>query len=205
MLCAFKNPVVKATERARALVPMLALLWVVALALEALQPACAQPATDEYKVKAAFLFHFAQLVDWPSGSFNAEDQSFNLCIFDDEPHRQALQSTLEGSPLGTRLVHVRLLNQMQSAQGCSLFFLSRDESLHQNAILKNLRDQPVLTVGEADNFLLEGGIIRLHLDQGKIRFDINVGAAESSHLKISSRLLLLASSVKLGDGMKSGN
>ena len=64
--------------------------------------------------------------------------------------------------------------------------------------------RPVLTVGEADNFLPEGGIIRLHLVQDKIRFDINIGAADSSHLKISSRLLLLATSVTLGDQAKRG-
>jgi hypothetical protein len=67
-----------------------------------------------------------------------------------------------------------------------------------------LRGQPVLTVGEADNFLSEGGVIRLHLEQDKIRFDINVGVADSSHLKISSRLLLLASSVTLAGQAKGG-
>jgi hypothetical protein len=54
---------------------------------------------------------------------------------------------------------------------------------------------PVLTVGETDDFLSSGGMIRFHLDEDKIRFDINLNGAESSHLKISSRLLLLATSV----------
>jgi hypothetical protein len=180
------------------------LIVLVILVLQAPQPACAQTAVDEYKVKAAFLFHFAQLVDWPSGAFNPGNQSFNLCIFDDEPHRQELQGTLEGKPIGARVVHVLLLNQMQPAQGCSILFLSRDGGRHQAEVLRSLRGQPVLTVGEADNFLSEGGIIRLHLEQGKIRFDINVDAADSSHLKISSRLLLLASSVTLGSQAKGG-
>jgi hypothetical protein len=42
-------------------------------------------------------------------------------------------------------------------------------------------------------------MIRLRLDDDKIRFDINAGAADSSQLKISSRLLLLATTVTLGD------
>jgi hypothetical protein len=58
-----------------------------------------------------------------------------------------------------------------------------------------MRGMPVLTVGETSNFLSDGGMIRFHLDEGRIRFDINLAAAESSHLQISSRLLLLASSV----------
>ena len=194
----------EAVRRALNLAQALILLTVVVLALDLLKPACAQTATDEYKVKAAFLFHFAQLVDWPSDASNSGDQSFNLCIFDDEPHLQELQSILEGKRIGTQVVHVRLLHQAQLAQRCSILFMGRDEGRRQVAVLRNLRGQPVLTVGEADDFLSEGGIIRLHLEHDKIRFDINVGAADSSHLKISSRLLLLAKSVTLGDQAKGG-
>ena len=176
----------------------------VMLVLQAPQLACAQTATDEYKVKAAFLFHFAQFVDWPSDAFNSGDQSLDLCIFDDEPHLQELESALEGKAIGARVVHVRLLHQTQPAQRCSILFLGRDEGRRQTAVLRDLRGQPVLTVGEADNFLSEGGVIRLHLEQDKIRFDINVGVADSSHLKISSRLLLLASSVTLAGQAKGG-
>ena len=195
---------VKAARRALKLAQAFILLSVVVLVLVARQSACAQTATDEYNVKAAFLFHFAQLVDWPSDAFSSGDQSFNLCIFDDEPHRQELQSTLEGKLIGAQVVHVRLLHQTQPAQRCSILFLGRDEGRRQTAVLRNLRGQPVLTVGEADNFLSEGGIIRLHLEHDKIRFEINMGVADSSHLKISSRLLLLASSVTLGDHAKGG-
>jgi len=174
------------------------------LVLQASQSACAQTAPDEYKVKAAFLFHFAQLVDWPSDVFNSGDQSLNLCIFDDEPHLQELQSALEGKPIGTRVVHVRLLRGTQPVQGCNILFLGRDEGRRQTATLRSLLGQPVLTVGESNNFLSEGGIIRLHLVQDKVRFDISVRVADSSRLKISSRLLLLASSVTLGDQAKGG-
>ncbi|HUZ96981.1 MAG TPA: YfiR family protein [Edaphobacter sp.] len=174
------------------------------LLFQAPQSAYAQTATDVYKVKAAFLFHFAQLVDWPSDAFNSGDQSLNLCIFDDEPHLQELQSALEGKPIGTRVVHVRRLRQTQPLQGCSILFLGRNEGRRQSATLRSLHGQPVLTVGESNNFLSEGGIIRLHLVQDKVRFDINVGVADSSRLKISSRLLLLASSVTLGDQAKGG-
>ena len=89
------------------------LLLVPLLASGMPQPACAQNPADEYQVKAAFLFHFAQLVEWPPDAPNAGDQSIALCIFDDEPHRQDLQSTLEGKVVGARVLHVRLLSQRQ--------------------------------------------------------------------------------------------
>jgi hypothetical protein len=146
-------------------------------------------------VKAAFLFHFAQFVDWPASVLNGGDPSLNLCIFDDEPRRQELQSTIDGKAIGARIFHVRLISQSQEVQGCNMLFLSRDEVGRQAAILKSLRGMPILTVGETPNFLSDGGMIRFHIEDDRIRFDINLGGAESSHLKISSRLLLLATLV----------
>jgi len=168
------------------------------------QPARAQSTADEYQVKSAFLYHFAQFLVWPSSALNAGDSSLSLCIFDDEPRRQELQSTLQGKPIGARVFHVRLVSQPQEIQGCNILFLSRDEARRQSAILKSLRGMPVLTVGETSDFLAGGGIIRFHLEEGKVRFDINLAAAESSHLEISSRLLLLATSVTRGGAADRG-
>jgi hypothetical protein len=158
----------------------------------------AQSTPDEYQVKTAFLFHFAQFVDWPAGAQNTQDPSLKLCIFSDEPHREEIQSTIEGKTIEARVFHVRLISQPQEIPGCNVLFLSREEARRQTAILRSLRGTPVLTVGETTNFLSEGGIIRFHLEEGKIRFDINLEAAEWSHLKISSQLLLLATSVMRG-------
>jgi hypothetical protein len=162
------------------------------------QSACAQSNADEYQVKAAFLFHFAQFVDWPAGALDAGDASVKLCILDDEPRRRELQNTIEGKLIGGRVYHVRLLSQQQEISDCNILFLSRDEANRQTTIVKSLRGMPILTVGETTNFLSDGGMIRFHFEEGKIRFDINLGAADSSHLKISSRLLLLATSVSRG-------
>jgi YfiR/HmsC-like len=186
-------------EQIRAMVRAALLLSIVLLFSVVQRPACAQPASQEYKIKAAFIFHFAQLVDWPAGALNTGDQSINLCVFDDEPSLHELEGTLEGKLVGTRTLHVHLLNQSRGAQGCNIYFLSSGEGRHQAATLGSLRGLPVLTVGETDSFLSNGGMIRLRLESNRVRFDINRGAADSSQLKISSRLLLLAASVTLGD------
>jgi YfiR/HmsC-like len=160
-----------------------------------LQSAYAQSTANEYQVKAAVLFHFLQLVQWPSGATNASNQSIIFCVFDDEPHRLDLESTLNGKVIGARVVQVRLINQPANLQGCNVVFLSRDESRRQTVTLNSQRGLPVLTVGETDEFYADGGMIRLRIEEDKIRFDINLAAAESSHLQISSRLLLLATTV----------
>jgi hypothetical protein len=143
-------------------------------------------------------------VEWPPGALNSGDGSLNLCIFDDEPRLADLRSTIDGKPIGSRVFHVVPLNAAQELQGCNMLFISRDGARRQSAILKRLRGQPVLTVGESGDFFPDGGMIRFHIEENKIRFDINLDAANVSHLKISSQLLLLASVVKRGSGAGGG-
>jgi hypothetical protein len=176
-------------------VQIIVLLCAVLFGSGGVRSAGAQGSAEEYQIKAAFLFHFAQLVEWPAGTLNASDQFINLCIFNDEPYRRELQSTIEGKPIGARVLRVSMLDQQQRLQGCNILFLGRDENRRQAAILRRARDLPILTVGETDDFLSGGGIIQFHLDGENIRFDINANVADLAHLKISSRLLLLATSV----------
>ncbi len=172
-----------------------AILCFLLLALGTTQYVRGQTTVEESQVKAAFLFHFAQLVDWPADPNRDGDHSLIICVFDDDPQRHELQSTLDGKLIGERLLHVRLLSEPKNIPGCDILFLSRDEGSRQSAILRDLRDRPILTVGETESFLSDGGMIRFHLEADRIRFDINLAAADSAHLKISSRLLLLATTV----------
>jgi uncharacterized protein DUF4154 len=199
------NPAMHRSSRRTCISPLIVeLLLIVLLALGTPQPSIPQNPANEYQVKAAFLFHFAQLVEWPTDAPSVGDQSIALCIFADETHLQDLQGTLEGKLVGTRVLHVHLLNKSTSVQSCNILFLSSDEEGRQAVILKSLQGRPVLTVGETSSFLSDGGMIRLRLDKDKVRFDINAGAADLSHIKISSQLLLLATSVTLADGSERG-
>jgi hypothetical protein len=58
--------------------------------------------------------------------------------------------------------------------------------------LGSIKTLPVLTVSDGERFSEAGGIIELYIDGGRIRFAINVDAAERSGLRLSSRLLGLA-------------
>jgi hypothetical protein len=81
-----------------------------------------------------------------------------------------------------------------------VLFISRSgpETLKQT--LDRLRDLPLLTVGENDDFLRLGGMINFVLEQDRVRFEINLEAAEQHHLKLSSKLLAVARVVNVGGG-----
>ncbi len=164
--------------------------------------AWAQSAVDENRMKAAFLFHFAQLVEWPADAPNAGSDSLLLCTLGDNPFYGQLENTVTGKKIGLRTLRTRHVRTLQEARGCDALFISKSEGNRIPPLLENLRSAPVLTVGDADGFLAAGGIIHLFLEGNKVRFEINRQAAETARLRISSQLLLLAKSMGGVSGRK---
>jgi hypothetical protein len=155
----------------------------------------AQTIADEYRVKAAFIFHFAQLVDWPPEAQPGTDNSLFLCTLGDDPFQGALEGTVAGKAIGNRIIRIRHLGEPKDMQACQILFLGKAQSKRIPMLVTNLHNAPVLTVGETAGFLDAGGMIDFLLEENKVRFDINLNAAESARLKIGSRLLILAQHV----------
>jgi YfiR/HmsC-like len=176
----------------RAFTRIAALVW---LLLAISGETAGQANSEEYQVKAAFLFHFAQLVDWPAGSLPANDNSLFLCTLGEDPFAGALETTIVGKPIGNRVLRVRHLRQTEGAQDCQILFLGKAETKRIPALLSSLKPAPVLTVGETSGFLDAGGMICFLLVENRIRFAIDLEAADAAKLKIGSRLLVLAQSV----------
>ncbi|HEY5253091.1 MAG TPA: YfiR family protein, partial [Acidobacteriaceae bacterium] len=159
------------------------------------QKITAQSSDDEYRVKAAFLFHFAQLVDWPADTVKATDGSLFLCTVGDDPFQGALEDTVAGKAVGTRVLRIRHLKETQDMHACQMVFLGNAVSKQIPALLAGLHNAPILTVGETPDFLKSGGMVRFLLADNNVRFAINVAAANAAGLKIGARLLILAQNV----------
>jgi YfiR/HmsC-like len=159
----------------------------------------AQSTDEEYRVKAAFIFHFAQLVDWPPETSTGAGNSLFLCTFGEDPFQGALESTVAGKAVGDRILRVRHLKQGDDVHPCHVLFLGKAQSKRIPMLLADLHNAPILTVGESPGFLGAGGMICFVLQDANVRFEINLDAATSAKLKIGSRLLILAQTV-IGEG-----
>jgi hypothetical protein len=151
--------------------------------------------TSEYQVKAAFLFHFSQFVEWPEESFKDAHSALTYCTIGGDPFHGALDASLSGKTIGARSFRVMHFKQAQEIQGCQVLFIGAGEKKLIPAILASAKGNSVLIVGESEHFVQEGGMIGFLLEENKIRFEVNLEAAQKANLKISSRLLALAKSV----------
>ena len=153
-----------------------------------------EPAPLEYQVKAAFVMNFARFVEWPPDAFADAATPLTMCTLGDDVLGPALEQMVAGETVnGRKLVVQRLIHPPVPAP-CRLLFIGGLEK-HQGQVLAAL-GRNVLTVGEGDLFLREGGMIAFAIDRRRVRFDINQSAAQSAGLKISSQLLKVARTVE---------
>jgi uncharacterized protein DUF4154 len=154
----------------------------------------ASPPTDS-QVKAAFLYNFGKFVTWPPAAERG-DQPFVIGIVGDDPFGDTLDQMVVDRAIRGRKVSVRRFTSVSDATAhCQLLFISASEADQLSEILSASSRASVLTVSDLENFTARGGMIGFRIEDKKVRFDINVAAAASSGLAMSSQLLKLARSV----------
>jgi hypothetical protein len=152
-------------------------------------------ASTEYEVKAAFLYNFAKFVDWPAQAFAGNGSAFTMCLAGD-PFEGALDRTIQGEVLDGKPLMVRRITGGEDIQGCQIVYVGPSEADRSKEIISAAANAPILTVGETDDFINDGGIVRFVKTAGRIHFQVNPDAAQRVSLKVSSRLLRLADIVR---------
>ena len=152
----------------------------------------AQISMSEYQVKALFLLNFAKYVDWPAGASGP----ITIGIMGQDNFNDSLTQAVDGKNINGRSIVIKHLSENDDISGCTILFISSSENSQLSAILGKTGSLPILTVGEEESFLQNGGIINFTLKNGKIHLAVNLKAAQKANLQISSKLLSVADVVK---------
>ena len=147
---------------------------------------------SEYRVKAVFLFNFAQFVDWPADAFPDSTAPFVIGVLGSDPFGELLDETVRGEQLRGRPFQVRRYQTVDEIKACHILFIHQPAGDRVGEILSRLRDRPILTVSDDADFADQGGMVRFVNDRNRIRLEINPGAAQAANLTISSKLLRVA-------------
>jgi hypothetical protein len=152
--------------------------------------------SPEYQLKAVFLFNFAQFVDWPPKAFPEPQTPLSIGVLGDDPFGSYLDETVRGEKANNRPLIVQRYRRVGDIKTCHVLFISRSESDRLEQILNTLKGRNVLTVGDLEDFALQGGMIQLFTEKNKIRMRINLGAVKAANLTISSKLLRVAETTR---------
>lgn len=147
-------------------------------------------ATD---LHAAFLLNFARFTTWPD---DEKRGSTVICVFGDDRLTGALALSVRGQTIEGRPVQSVKIDGDGDVTACQVLFVGKSSLGAGVPLLRAASHLPVLTVSDRTGFASTAGVVELFVEEGRMRFAINVDVARRSHLTLSSRLLGLARIVR---------
>jgi hypothetical protein len=170
------------------------LLWSLAAWLNG--PLRAQEPLSEHQVKAVWLLNFARFVEWPESAFAGPNDPIVVGVAGKDPFGAGLEKVFSGKTVKGRSFRIRQVSTDQEMRGCHLLFVVSSDRRKPRDWAEKLKRAPVLTVGETEEFLGDGGIINFVLKDSSVRFEINLKAAQAAGLRLDANLLKVAVSVR---------
>jgi hypothetical protein len=179
----------------RAFTRQLALCLASLLILTVLLPASFGAQMTDYQVKAAFLYNFAKFVEWPAIAHTSTNSPLVIGFVGEDSISESLSALTKGQTAQGRPIEVRSCEFDSNLSGCHVLFLGHKAAGKTKDILARIGSAHVLTVGDGEEFIQQGGIIGFAIVDKSVKFDINAKAAETAQLKVSSRLMAVARTV----------
>lgn len=157
------------------------------------KPVQSAPSYPQHQVKAVFIFNFAQFVDWPAEAFEDDKSPLVIGIVGDSQHpvAAALEQVVRNEKIRNRPFKIVYFPDAASVKKCHILYFPQGTPAPSPRLFADWQNQRILTIGENEDSLRNGGIIRF-VTERKIGLRINLKAARASGLSISSKLLRLA-------------
>ena len=153
-------------------------------------------------VRATFVYNLVRFTTWPAAKPSSDLQ---VCVLGADAVADALMVMAPRSQMKARQVVVRRLDATSAdATSCHVLYVGAPDGTAARQAVDSVKDLPVLTVGESDAFLQDGGAASLVLERESMRIAVNPHAVRRAGLLLSSRLLSLARIIN-GQDAEPGN
>jgi hypothetical protein len=172
----------------------LAPLFLTGISLAA-QAAGEPPLAGEHtgnEIESAMLYNFTKFVAWPDSALGASGVPVIVGILEDDGLFPVLEAALRNKAVYGHPIVVRRLDTSAAARSCAVLFVGASNRKEISRIVESVGRSPVLTIGELVQFSRLGGVVAFIRDGNRIRFEINLDAADRAGLQVSSKLLRLA-------------
>ncbi|MBZ0089476.1 MAG: YfiR family protein [Thermoanaerobaculia bacterium] len=145
--------------------------------------------------KALFLLELARFVAWPDRLLPTPDTPFVIGVLGDSSLRRVLERELAGKFVDSHPVRVVGFRNLDEVDPCPLLYVGDRKAQQMESVVEFLEGDTVLTIGERDDFLERGGVLRVIERPDRIAFEVNLATAARAGLALSSRLLAVADRV----------
>jgi hypothetical protein len=171
------------------------LLFITCLLLPAVVATGQSVYGPEYDVKLGFIYNFVNFVTWPSEVLEKNTGVLVFCFASDDPSSEALFKLNDKSIRGLT-IKVERYKDDTSIEKCQIFFFDTRDKDFIRKKLDIAKGRSILTIGEIDDFAKMGGVINFFIESNRLRFQVNIDAAQREGLKLSAQLLQSAEIVR---------
>lgn len=145
---------------------------------------------DVRAVRSAYVYNLTKYVTWPQPK-----HALRIGVIGDAATGAAVKAILEGKSSDGRSIHVLLNPSDSSISGCDIVYITSTETSAANHVLPLISGLPILTVGDESRFPLHGGMVGFVRLGDRVEIEVNLETVSGAGLKMSSRLLDLATVV----------
>lgn len=172
--------------------------WLVAVALccGVLPVPRAGDANLEAQVKAAYIYRFAEYIEWPADAFASSTAPLTIGVVEADPVAAELNQLRLTRQIKGRAVAVRTLRAGEAASGVQVLYIGALDGARLRRALDSAQAPGMLAITDGEGTLAAGSAISFVQIDNRIRFDVSVAHAERSGLKISARLLAVAHKIE---------
>lgn len=154
----------------------------------------AAAAENPNRVKAAFLRNFAHYVTWPMSAFDNDSSPWRIGVLGNAPFGAVVENTLRGRTEQGRAFEIYSADSLGKLPPCQIIYIAFKDHDRRRAALTELKNKPVLTVGDESGMLMEGAIIRLQPGE-RMQMSVNLDQARAVALNIQTKMLEVSSEV----------
>lgn len=149
----------------------------------------------EYKIRAAYLYNFLLLTEWPPEAAGQSQDRITLAILGEPEFRREIFLPIAGKVIDNKTVvlkHYQKLEEIKEFGGCFLLYVGQSQAEHVSTIIDAVGHSPVLLVSDIIGFLHQGGMIQFIAIENTVQFIINKNSIGASGMRISSQMFRVA-------------
>jgi hypothetical protein len=144
----------------------------------------AQPISRD--IRSAFVYRLANLASWN----NLTGSHFVIGILGDGNVSIPPDKAIGGKP-----VKIIDLRSAAEAINCNLVFIGDDQEKQVAGLLGTVKGRNVLTFSASEGFADKGSMINLIVADGKVQFEVNQTAIQTSGVQLNSQVFAVAKRV----------
>lgn len=150
----------------------------------------------EQEIKAAMLYKFLGYVEWPETRFSQPSDPYRIWVLGAPHIEQELREITSSRTTNGRTIEIHKVHRVDQIHDAHMVFVGRPARNHLPTLSRQARRSHFLIVTENDEARPQGSTINLRMLDGRVGFDVSLSDAQEKQLKLSARLLSVATSVE---------